>query len=109
MLEQSSHIEDKRLNSNAAGLLDRLVDIHELGEILGYDDVRSVRNWCKRNGIPLFQLGKRTYTVSNLLDQYLGDLLGINSTSVVDSIATVKTTQQESNMSEASKKFLDEE
>jgi len=109
MLEQSSHIEDKRLNSNTVGLLDRLVDIHELGEVLGYDDVRSVKSWCKRSGIPLFQLGKRTYTISTLLDEYLGDLLGVNIIPVVDSVVTAKTTRQESVMSEASKKFLDEE
>ena len=71
MHNESSHIEDKHLNSNTAGLLFRLVSIQELGEILGYGDVRSVKSWCKESGIPLFRLGKKTYTDSKLLDQHL--------------------------------------
>jgi hypothetical protein len=106
MHSDSSHIEDKRLNSNTAGLLDRLVDIHELGEILGYDDVRSVRNWCKRSGIPLFQLGKRTYTLSNLLDRYLVDLLGDNLIPAKDIKVKDEMRQLGSDMSEAAQKFL---
>tara|TARA_R110002072_G_scaffold238939_1_gene396653 strand:+ start:50337 stop:50666 length:330 start_codon:yes stop_codon:yes gene_type:complete len=109
MHKETSNTDQNYLNSNTAGLLDRLVDIHELGEILGYDDVRSVRSWCKRSSIPLFLLGKRTYTVSNLLDQYLGDLLGDNLIPANDSIAKDNMRQQGSNMSEASKKFLNEE
>jgi hypothetical protein len=109
MYNESSHIEDKHLNSNSTGLLDRLVDIHELREILGYDDVRSVRNWCKRSGIPLFQLGKRTYTVSNHLNQYLGGLLRDNFITAKDSTTKDNMRRSASNMSEASKKFLNEE
>jgi len=108
MHNESSHIEDKHLNSNSTGLLDRLVDIHELREILGYDDVRSVRNWCKRSDIPLFQLGKRTYTVSNHLNQYLGGLLRDSFITAKDS-TTDNIRQSTSKMSEASKKFLNEE
>lgn len=49
----------------------KLVDIESLLELLGYNDLRSVRGWCKKNKIPLFVVGKRTYTVSNFLDMFL--------------------------------------
>lgn len=103
------HIEPIQLNSHVAGLLDRLVDIHELGEILGFDDIRSVKKWCEKAGIPFFSLGRRTYTDSNLLDQYIGGLMGGQYNPAVKTITPAQTTRQESNMSEASKKFLDEE
>ncbi len=52
-------------------LNEKLIEIHKLLDLLGYDDVRSVRTWCKTNKVPLFVVGKRTYTVSNFLDLYL--------------------------------------
>ncbi|MDZ4786579.1 MAG: hypothetical protein SGJ02_10945 [bacterium] len=50
---------------------EKLVDIQTLLEWLGYEDVRSVRVWCKKNKIPLFDVGKRTYTVADFLDIFL--------------------------------------
>lgn len=53
----------------------KLVDILDLLKILGYTDLRSVRRWCCTNKIPLFRVGKKTYTVSNFLDLHLGNKL----------------------------------
>lgn len=50
---------------------EKLVDIQTLLEWLGYEDVRSVRAWCKKNKIPLFDVGRRTYTVADFLDIFL--------------------------------------
>ena len=50
---------------------EKLVEIESLLELLGYNDLRSVRRWCIKNKIPLFVVGKRTYTVANFLDLFL--------------------------------------
>lgn len=31
----------------------------EIENFLGYDDLRSVKKWCKDNGVPLMKIGKR--------------------------------------------------
>lgn len=50
---------------------EKLVDIQTLLEWLGYEDVRSVRAWCKKNKIPLFDVGRRTYTIATFIDAYI--------------------------------------
>ncbi len=57
---------------------DKLIEIRELLELLGYSDMRSLRNFCTENKIPLFNLGKKTYTVSNFLDIVIANEFGKN-------------------------------
>lgn len=106
MFNESSHIEENHLNSNTAGLLFRLVSVQELGEILGYSDVRSVRSWCRQNDIPLFQLGKRTYTDSKLLDLHLEGLITGQQLAKNGVKTKINCDSTEKNMSGAAKKFL---
>lgn len=54
----------------------KLIEIVELLDILGYSDVRSVRKFCEQNKIPLFNLGKKTYTVADFLDVLIAKQLG---------------------------------
>lgn len=48
-----------------------LLEIHDLKDLLGYSDLRSVRSWCLKNNIPLVVLGRRTYTQRQLLVNYV--------------------------------------
>ncbi len=57
---------------------DKLIELRDLMEILGYSDMRSVKSFCVENKIPLFNLGKRTYTVSNFLDLVIANEFGKN-------------------------------
>ena len=50
---------------------DKLIDIVELLDLLGFDDLRSVKKFCESNRLPLLKIGKRTYTISNYLDMYI--------------------------------------
>jgi len=52
-------------------MLDNLIEIKELFELLGYTDQRSVQVWCKKNKIPLIDIGKKTYTLSHFLDNFI--------------------------------------
>ncbi|HXD93315.1 MAG TPA: hypothetical protein VNX01_08885 [Bacteroidia bacterium] len=50
-----------------------LIEINELLDLLGYSDLRSVRKFCMENKIPLFNLGKKTYTINNFLDAVIAN------------------------------------
>lgn len=54
-----------------SGITEKLVEINELIDLLGYTDVRSIETWCKKNKIPLFNVGKKTYTIRNFLDLFI--------------------------------------
>lgn len=56
-------------------LLDKLTEISELAEILGYSDQRSVESWCRKNKVPLFHIGKKTYTVKTFIDRFISEQL----------------------------------
>lgn len=53
------------------GMKDRLVDVNEIMELLGYTDIRSIESWCKKNKVPLFHVGKKTYTIKNFVDIFI--------------------------------------
>ena len=55
--------------------MDKMLEISELQEMLGYTDERSVRTWCKSHKVPLMGLGKRTYTFEIFLQLFLEDEL----------------------------------
>jgi L-2-hydroxyglutarate oxidase LhgO len=50
---------------------DKLIEIKELMEILGYTDERTVVKWCKAHNVPLFGVGSRKYSISNFLEIFL--------------------------------------
>lgn len=52
-------------------MFQKLVDIHSLLDILGFTDLRSVKRFCVSNKIPLFNLGKKTYTMSSFIDHLI--------------------------------------
>lgn len=52
-------------------MVDDLIEIKELFELLGYTEQRSVQRWCKKNKIPLIQIGKKTYTVRYFIDKFI--------------------------------------
>jgi hypothetical protein len=55
--------------------MEKMLEISELQEILGYTDERSVRAWCKKHKVPLMGVGKRTYTFEIFLQLFLEDEL----------------------------------
>jgi hypothetical protein len=56
-------------------MVEKLTEIGELADILGYEDERSVIKWCRKNKVPLFHIGKKTYTVKNFLDRFISEKL----------------------------------
>jgi hypothetical protein len=50
---------------------DKLIEMKELMEILGYADDRTVTKWCRTHNVPLFGIGSRKYTISNFLEIFL--------------------------------------
>lgn len=52
---------------------EKLVDIVELMELTGYEDMRSVKQWCSKKKIPLFRIGMRTYTVADFVNLHIQD------------------------------------
>lgn len=70
---------------------EKLIEIHELIDILGYSDIRSVKKFCEQNKIPLMNLGKKTYTISNFLDLLVANELSksySNSEDILNAIAS---------------------
>ena len=63
-------IKTENLTTND-GLMDKLVELNELMELLGYTDIRSIESWCKKNKVPLFHVGKKTYTIRNFVDIFI--------------------------------------
>ena len=45
-----------------------LKNINELRDLLGYKDIRAVRSWCKKNGLPIITVGKKEYLNQSMLD-----------------------------------------
>jgi len=58
-----------------------LVDLHYLKKLLHYQDFRSVRSWCKKNGVPLIVLGRKTYTERRFIIGLINNKLGIRNDS----------------------------
>jgi hypothetical protein len=50
---------------------DKLIEMKELMEILGYADDRTVTKWCKAHNVPIFGVGSRKYTISSFLEIFL--------------------------------------
>lgn len=67
--------ESKFEASGKNSLVDKLTEVKELAEILGYSDERSIENWCRKNKVPLFHIGKKTYTIRNFIDRFISEKL----------------------------------
>lgn len=50
---------------------ERLTEINQLKEFLGYNDLRSTKGWLSRNNITMINLGKRTYIKTDTLDHFI--------------------------------------
>lgn len=68
---------------------EKLIEITELIDILGYSDIRSVKKFCEQNKIPLMNLGKKTYTISNFLDLLVANELSKSYSNVEDILSAI--------------------
>lgn len=64
------HLESK-VEIAPKGMANKLVEIGELMDLLGYTDERSIESWCRKNKVPLFHVGKKTYTIKNFIDLFI--------------------------------------
>lgn len=62
---------ESKVESSPKGITDKLVEIGELINLLGYTDERSIESWCRKNKVPLFHVGKKTYTIRNFIDLFI--------------------------------------
>ena len=62
---------EAKIEASPKGIMDKLVEIRELMDLLGYTDERSIESWCKKNKVPLFHVGKKTYTIRNFIDMFI--------------------------------------
>lgn len=46
----------------------KLIEINQMLEILGYRDLRSVMTWASKNKVPIINIGKKTYCARNFID-----------------------------------------
>jgi len=54
-----------------------LVDIRDLMALLGYNDERSVKKWCKARQIPIVVMGLKKYILQHYLTQNIENQLVI--------------------------------
>lgn len=52
-------------------MIEKLVDINEILDLLGYEDERSVLSWCSKNKIPVIKMGKKNYVLSNFIETFI--------------------------------------
>ncbi len=50
---------------------EKLIEIQALLDLLGFSDMRSVKKFCIQNKIPLFNLGKKVYTLAAFIDLFV--------------------------------------
>ncbi len=50
---------------------DKLIEISELADMLGFTDLRTIKKWCIKNNLPLMTLGKNTFTLTFFLNLFL--------------------------------------
>ena len=62
---------ESKIEVSPKGMVNKLVEIKELMDLLGYTDERSIESWCKKNKVPLFHVGKKTYTIRNFIDLFI--------------------------------------
>ncbi len=62
---------ESKIETSTKSMVDKLVEIKELMDLLGYADERSIESWCRKNKVPLFHVGKKTYTIRNFIDLFI--------------------------------------
>jgi hypothetical protein len=50
---------------------EKLIDIREILELLGYEDERSVIKWCKQNKIPVIKMGMKNYVLNDFIEKFI--------------------------------------
>jgi len=73
-MEENAKRNDENF-SPKNNLMDKLIEIQELIDFLGYTDDRSIEGWCKKNTVPLFHIGKKTYTLKDFIDRFISEKL----------------------------------
>lgn len=48
-----------------------LLELNELGELLGCKDTRTLVGWCLRKQIPVIRMGKCKYVAKAMVDQFV--------------------------------------
>lgn len=54
---------------------ENLMELNALMQLLGYEDERSVKKWCKQNKIPVLKIGAKKYTLTHLFNKHIGNQL----------------------------------
>lgn len=86
-----------------------LVEFSELMRLLGYEDERSAKKWCKQHSVPVLKIGAKKYILSQYLTQYIDNQLVIFVKAMPNSAEIIKNKPDEkleNKRSEAAKKFL---
>ena len=52
-------------------MLEKLIDINEVIDLLGYENERGVRTWCKNNKIPVIKMGKKDYVLNDFIETFI--------------------------------------
>ena len=80
---------DKEFNSGLNKKFD-LINIVDIMELLGYSDKRSLRSFCIANKVPLFNFGKKTYTLKNFLQIIVFHQLNKNYPEAVEILKSIE-------------------
>lgn len=67
---------------------EKLTEINQLKEFLGYNDLRSTRGWLSRNNITMITMGKKTYIKTDTLDNFIESKTSPQRNSSANSIET---------------------
>ena len=70
-------MKDATQNTNEIEMKYNLIALNELMTLLGYNDKRSVRNWCEKKHIPIIELGKKEYIHKTFITQIVQDSLPV--------------------------------
>ena len=107
MTEKSHSNHTDELNSGMNEFTEDLISASALMNLLGYKDLRTVKNWCSKNGVPLIKMGKQVYTLKHEVINLIARHTGQSNTSANLPTPTVSQRQNTyKGSSEASKKFL---
>ena len=49
-------------------MIEQFTTLEELGGILGFSDIRSIKKWCYKNSIQVIRAGKKNYVLTALVD-----------------------------------------
>lgn len=77
----------------------KLIEINQLLEILGYSDLRSVMTWASKNKVPIINIGKKIYYARNFIDliieNQINSFVNKNYENPAEVLAAVKANDNE--------------